>query len=427
MYFDARAAKLLKPGEHLTVDGCPGLRLVATATRRSWIYRYKDAHGRMKQVALGGQWPAMPPHEAAARWQAQRTMRDTGQDPVTQRKAARQEAKAVAAAPRDYLVRQLVADFIAGPLQERQAAGATAAQRALDRVLEEDPDFAAMPAREVKRSHCFAILDERKDTPTATAKLRSLFGAAWELAIDSGKVGDDTPNWWREVMRGKLKSKGKRLGGEHQGQQRRVLNAGEIATLLAWLPNMHELGRDAAQMYLWTAARGVEILAMRPEHITREKDGWWWTVPKAQTKNARFVDAVDHRVPLVGRALKIVQRRLQKVGASGWLFEDERGEQYTQHDFSTYIYGLQPYSAKAQRRQGEGLVLPVERWSPHDLRRTSRTLLSALGCPEEIGEAIIGHLPKVIVGTYNAYTYDKERRLWLGKLGRRLDELHPQA
>ena len=178
MYFDARAAKLLKPGEHLTVDGCPGLRLVATATRRSWIYRYKDAHGRMKQVALGGQWPAMPPHEAAARWQAQRTLRDTGQDPVTQRKAARQEAKAVAVAPRDYLVRQLVADFIAGPLQERQAAGATAAQRALDRVLEEDPDFAAMPAREVKRSHCFAILDERK---VPTRKLPQL-ASSWPMS-----------------------------------------------------------------------------------------------------------------------------------------------------------------------------------------------------------------------------------------------------
>jgi len=30
MFFDARAAKLLKPGEHLVVMGCSGLRLIAT-------------------------------------------------------------------------------------------------------------------------------------------------------------------------------------------------------------------------------------------------------------------------------------------------------------------------------------------------------------------------------------------------------------
>ena len=30
MFFDARAAELLKLGEHLVADGCDGLRLVAT-------------------------------------------------------------------------------------------------------------------------------------------------------------------------------------------------------------------------------------------------------------------------------------------------------------------------------------------------------------------------------------------------------------
>jgi integrase len=173
-------------------------------------------------------------------------------------------------------------------------------------------------------------------------------------------------------MKGRLKSKGQRLGGEHVGQQRRVLQDVELQQLLAWLPNMHELGRDTTEMYLYTCARGVEILAMRLEHITDERDGWWWTVPKELTKNARFPLAVDLRVPLLGRARAIVERRLKAVGTSGFLFEDVRSEQYTQHDFSTYIYGLQPYSAKAQRRQGEGgLVLPVMHWTPHQPHEAS--------------------------------------------------------
>ena len=134
-------------------------------------------------------------------------------------------------------------------------------------------------------------------------------------------------------MKGRLKSKGKIIGGEHVGQTRRVLQPTEVATLLAWLPNMHTLGRDAVLMYLWTCARGSEILAMRPEHVKQEGDVLWWTVPKSQTKNERHALAVDLRVPLFGQALAIVQRRVAAVGASGLLFEDVRGEQYTQAGF----------------------------------------------------------------------------------------------
>jgi integrase len=427
MYFDVRAAKQLQPDDHLTIDGCPGLRLVATATRRTWTYRYKAADGRMKQVAIGA-WPAMPVHDAAAAWQQLRDQRDAGTDPAQTRREERRAARAPAPEATGYTVEQLVQDFLKGHIDKtRKKAGATAVRRALERLLEEEPAFAQRQAATIRRADCFDVLDARKDRPTSTAKLRSNLGSAWEYALDAGRLDEDAPNWWRSVMKGRLKSRGKVVGGAHVGQQRRVLPGRELGELLAWLPNMHELGRDATVLYLWTVARGVEILGMRPEHVTEEKDGYWWTVPKELTKNARFEHAVDLRVPLVGRALKSVKRRLEAVGKSGLLFEDVRGEQYTQHDFSTYIYSLQPYSAKAARRQGEGLVLPVAGWTPHNLRRSSRTLLASMGCPQEIGEAILGHLPTKIVGTYNAYTYDKERRLWLGKLSKQLEALAGSA
>lgn len=426
MFFDARAAKLLQPGQHLVIDGCPGLRLVATATRRTWTYRYKEvATGRMKQVSIG-HWPAMGVQLAAGEWQTLREQRAGGEDPGQLKRAARPGA----AQPFDadaYTVREVVQAYIDGPLQERKTEGAIAAERALTRLLEEEPELAEQPGGTVTRSQAYDVLDSRKDTPTATAKLRSMLGSAWDLALDAGRLPETAPNWWRMILKGKLKSRGKRVGGEHVGAQRRVLRAGEISTLLAWLPNMHELGRDTLQMYLWTCARGAEILAMRAEHVGEEATGWWWTVPVELTKNARHEHAVDHRVPLFGRALAIVQRRLKAVedGAvkSGWLFEDSRQDQYRQHDFSTYIYSLQPHSVKVARRQGEGLVLPVAGWTPHNLRRTSRTLLASLGCPEEIAEAILGHLPKGIVGVYNAYTYDVERWVWLERLAHHLEAL----
>jgi integrase len=424
MFFDARAAKQLLPGQHLLVDGCPGLRLEVSSGRKTWIYRYKAADGRMKQAAIGGQWPAMPVQAAAARWQAMREQKSEGLDPGAQRRAVRQAERGDAAGP--YTVRQLLKDYIDGHLAlNRKPKGLLAATRALDRLTEESPDFADRAAASVKRADAFDVLDARKATPTAAGKLRSLLGGAWDYALDAGRLEGDVPNWWRAIMKGRLKSKGKIMGGKHVGKQLRTLRAAEVAALLAWLPNMHTLGQDAFQLYLWTCTRGVEFFGMRSEHVAQEEDGWWWTVPKEMTKNARFAEAVDLRVPLIGRALEVVERRLASLGESGWLFEDARGEQYTQHDFSTYIYGLQPYSAKAKRRQGRGLVLPVTNWSPHDLRRTSRTLLTSLGCIEEIAEAVIGHLPRTIVATYNAHTYDAERRHWLGLLAAHLERLAP--
>lgn len=413
MYFDPRSAKTLQPGQHLVIDGCQGLRLMASATRKTWIYRYKDDNGRMKQVAIG-QWPALSVQAAVAQWQELRAQRSAGADPVAQRKRERAQRKQDPV--QAYTVGRLVQDYIVGHLHHsRAAAGALAAERALQAVLQ-DQDFAALPAQDVTRGVAFAVIDARKATPTAAQKLRSLLGAAWDYALDAGRLDGDAPNWWRAVMQGKLKSKGKMVGGQHVGPQRRTLRAEEVGQLLAWLPNMHPLGRDVTVLYLWTCARGVEIVGIRPEHLQTEAGVLWWTVPRAQTKNARFAHAVDLRVPLLGLAREVVQRRVASVGQSGWLFEDVRGEQYTQHDFSSYIYHLQPHSAKAKRRQSVGLVLPVAHWSPHDLRRTGRTALAALGCPEAVAEAILGHLPRGIVGVYDRHSYDAERLLWLGRL-----------
>lgn len=79
--FDARQAKLLQPGEHLTIDGCPGLRLEATQKHRTWTYRYKSpTGGAMRQMKLG-HWPAMSLASAMKDWETNRHIRDSGTDP----------------------------------------------------------------------------------------------------------------------------------------------------------------------------------------------------------------------------------------------------------------------------------------------------------------------------------------------------------
>ncbi len=67
--------------------------------------------------------------------------------------------------------------------------------------------------------------------------------------------------------------------------------------------------------------------------------------------------------------------------------------------------------------------LSVTHWSPHDLRRTARTMLAGLGCPNDVAESILGHVQPGIQGVYNIHTYDKERRVWLQCLSDKLDTL----
>jgi hypothetical protein len=40
--FDPRAAKALAVGNHLTIESAAGRRLMATASTRSWVQRYKS-------------------------------------------------------------------------------------------------------------------------------------------------------------------------------------------------------------------------------------------------------------------------------------------------------------------------------------------------------------------------------------------------
>lgn len=415
MPFDPRAAKLLAPGEHIIVEEHEGLRLVAGQSTRSWIYRYKAANGNMRQVKLGG-WPAMSLVAAAARWEQLRGVRAAGGDPAGQVKAERL-AKAPPkrqAAAAVYDVAALWDDYYRGHLlKRRKPKGAAEAQRLFTvnagSVAGKDP--AALT-----RGDAFSVIEAMADRPVSAKQLKQELAAAWDYALDAGRLAEDVPNWWRLVMRGRIKSQGKKIAGKKIGVVKRHLSTPEVGELVAWLPNFSQTINDALTMYLWTGCRGAEIVAMERGEISEEADGLWWTIPKAKTKNERHEKATDVRVPLLGRAEAIVRRRMALY--DGWLFPQavkKKGAVVTKHmeqkTVQTSVYFHQPYCETTKGFQRPRLT--VTRWAPHDLRRTVRTTLAAMGCPEDVAEAVIGHMQD---GVYNMYQYDAEKRLWLARL-----------
>ncbi len=418
MHFDARAAKQLQPGKHIVVDGCPGLRLVASASAKAWTYRYKSqTDGRMRQIKLGA-WPAMPVAAAIAKWQDIKTQRDAGADPAAQKKATR-----LAKSTSVYTVGRAVADYVDGHLKiNRQASGSKAVEA---RLVAATAQLSKLAASNVTRRIAFDLIANLADRPVLAKSVRNELGAAWDLALDAGKLPEDTPNWWRQIMPGKLRSKGALRDGKHKGTDKRTLAAPELATLLAAdLPRFSQQVQDFLIVQLWTCTRGAEIVQMRREHISTEADGVWWTCPKAMTKNARRSAATDLRVPLIGRALAVVQRLMAADGPP-WLFASTSRAGVVGPQKQTYMQSkvnyLQPYCKSRPDHVRERLA--ITHWSPHDLRRTGRTMLAQLGCPNEVAESILGHTRPGVQGVYDRYSYDAERRLWLGRWADALENI----
>lgn len=427
MNFDARKAKQMPPGESMTLDGYPGLRLEATATTRTWLYRYKSpVDGLMRRIKIG-QWPAMSAHAAIVAWEELRARRNRGDDPAAQARAIRIKAKAEAERTRQaemtaaYTVKRLCDEYWEGHIRPHRAKkGATEIRRLFDKELIPIQD---LPATAITRAQAFDFLKGLADAkPVIAGQLRAELGAAWDYAIDAGRIPEETPNWWRHIMRGKIRSKGKKISGKNIGTAKRFLSEQEIEELLRWLPNLSQLLQDTLTLYLWTCCRGAEIVSMEGTEIRNEQTGLWWVIPKAKTKNARHENAADLRVPLFGRALAIVMRRKDRYG-DGYLFP-KRGnlkEHIEQKTIQSSLFAYQPYSEVQPHKYP--IRLPVTHWAPHDLRRTSRTLLASMGCRTEIAEVILGHMLPGVEGVYNQYKYDQERQDWLKRLSDKLEAL----
>nr|WP_232343294.1 Arm DNA-binding domain-containing protein [Burkholderia pseudomallei] len=235
MRFDARTAKQLSPGAHLKIDGCPGLRLEATASRRSWIYRYKSpVDGRMRQIKIG-EWPALSIAAAAVEWERLKQARNAGNDPALAKRQANDSVGVMVQQGDSPTVRDICSAYLTGHVERnRQSKGAAEVARMFRTML---GDIADLPAVEVTRERAFSKIDSYRHVPVQASRLRLELGAAWDYALDAGRLPESASNWWRQIMRGRLRSNGRRIQGQPMGTAKRFLTDAEVGALITWLPN----------------------------------------------------------------------------------------------------------------------------------------------------------------------------------------------
>ena len=156
-------------------------------------------------------------------------------------------------------------------------------------------------------------------------------------------------------------------------------------------------------MALWTGCRTGEIVNAEWQFVDLKNK--IWHLPK--TKNF-----VERYVQLPEQAIEFLRYHRNTTGR--YLFPSTKTGLPIQQKQLT---------EQAWRLRRDKKMLDIKPWSPHDLRRSIRTGLSRLGCPNEVGEAVLGHSKKGIEGTYDLHQYESECREWLQVWANHLDEL----
>lgn len=394
------AIRKLPPGDYGDRDGL-SLRIGKTGSRMFRFTYRAPADGKIKRVAIGNYLPARQRADhnaetgvtlAEARKEALRLRElvKAGIDPAETVQAERTAAEAARLAE----LRAPTFDALFAEYTERElSTKRTGAD--LRRLIERNalPTLGPRKVKELTRREVVLLLNGIRDagSPATADKVTTVLVRCLNYACEAG-ILDVNP--LAGIRRGKSEPR------------ERALSDDEVRSVWQRLDgsDMHRSTALALKLILTTGQRPGEVAGMAWQEI----DADVWTIPAARAKNGRA-----HRVPLSALALELLAEARDIAGDSAYAFPSPKGSE----DRPMERHSLSRAVARNLARFGTAA------WTPHDLRRTCRTGLAALGIAHEIAERVVGHAQDRITATYNQHSYDKEKRAALEAWGRRLGEI----
>jgi len=156
------------------------------------------------------------------------------------------------------------------------------------------------------------------------------------------------------------------------------------------------------RMLILTGQRLSEVTDLTWSEL--DLKGHVWRIPGSRTKNA-----LDHEVPL--STLAVTEFEAMKRGPRG--------------DFVFSLSGgRRALNSPNKMKQKMDLASGVSDWRNHDIRRTVRSQLAALGVPEVVSERILNHAERdQMVKAYNVHKYRDEKRDALERWAQRVREI----
>lgn len=245
----------------------------------------------------------------------------------------------------------------------------------------------------IRRSDVAALLDEVEDDHGARQ-------ADYVLAIVRGVM-----NWYATrhddyvppIVRGMRRTNPK------ERARSRILADDEIRAVWKAAEASGTFGA-LVRLLLLTAQRREKVVSMRWQDIAL--DGTW-TIPAAAREKGTAGELV-----LPQMALEII-RTQPNLGDNPYVLAG-RGNGH----INGFSKAKRQFDAKTTIKQG---------WALHDLRRTSRSLLSRAGLRPDISERILGHTLRGVEAVYDRHAYRDEKADALQRLAALVDGIvHPR-
>ncbi|WP_206998959.1 tyrosine-type recombinase/integrase [Trinickia mobilis] len=399
------------------------VRKGATDDAVSVTFYYRYRMGQKSRDLTCGTWPALSLKDIRTARNAARKLVADGIDPIDKAKAekadkktANDKAKADAeAAASRLLVRGLFDRWSQSELAKRKDKGAETARGFNKDVL---PAIGNRFADEIRKADVMAILDAvvARGANRLANRLLAELRQMWGYGLVRELVAID-------CTAGITK---KDVGGK-ENERERTLSDAELKALPAALESADLLDSSIHAVYvvLATSVRIGELIQARKANIDLENR--IWRIPPSDSKNtdphviylSDFAAFHMHKLMEISNSEMFLMPGRSKDGSETYIDTKSITKQVSDRQVKFYD---RPAHAK-RSKQENALVLGDDKWTPHDLRRTSATLMQSLGVLPVVVDKCLNHRDENrIRRTYQRYDYAKEKQEAWQALG-----LHLQA
>lgn len=268
---------------------------------------------------------------------------------------------------------------------------------------------------EVRKGHFTLVTDKllARGVNRMAKMIFSMMRQMFRFAVDRDLIEHDPSASIR-------KSK---IGGKAV-ERDRVLSDDEIRKLNKQISSAGLIPSSECAIWiaLSTCCRIGELLGARWQHIDLEKKVW--LIPASNSKNGK-----EHLIQLSDFAVWQFIRVKEVTGSSTWCYPNTANTGPVCPKTVTKQIGDRqrlPEQGILSRRSSmaQALLLPGGKWTPHDLRRTGATMMTALGVLPEVAERCLNHTEEnKIKRIYQRYSYANEMREAWCALGGRLQEI----
>ena len=345
-----------------------GFGLRVRSGSKTWIVFYRPAG--MGRATTAKRFKLGTPETIATATEARRLARDVlgrvarGEDPAAERAERKRAAKA--------RVRDLLNDYEAHQTARgRMNVGTVVSviRRGLQPFLDRD-------VRDLRAAELVEVIDKiaAKGQPGAAADFRSRCRAFLSWCRDSRKVLDANPLLEHRRER---PTRVQKLEREEPG---RALSADEVKAV--WQASAAPTNYNRiVRFILLTGCRRTEASLVSRQMIESDADGGkLLVIPKAVTKSGR-----DHRLPVTAQLGVLLDGCLEDARSDLFFPSQKTGRA---------VLGWSKLHAAFVKTCGVSFGL-------HDLRRTLKTGLDALGVDSDISEICLNHTRKGLEGIYN--------------------------